>query len=82
MGLDVEFLLHHQLRRHIVEAIIEHRKLITEATNRKVSNEEWRPLNLQTATVSFGIERTRGIMGLLIFRMAKNLKQTIFLRRF
>ena len=52
MGLDVEFLLSHQLKRYIITSIIEHKNQITEATSRKVAMEEWRQLNLQNTTVS------------------------------
>ena len=78
MGLDVEFLLQHQLRRHIVEAIIEHRKLITEATNRKVSNEEWRPLNLQTATALEKLKDEMASLGLGSF--SQYCKEPCFVR--
>ena len=78
MGLDVEFLLQHQLRRHIVEAIIEHRKLITEATNRKVSNEEWRPLNLQTATALEKLKDEMASLGLASF--SQYCKEPCFVR--
>ena len=50
MGLEVEFMLNHQLRRHILESIMKHRNQIAEAIARKAAMEEWRPMNLQTAS--------------------------------
>lgn len=78
MGLDVQFLLNHQLRRHVVEAIIENRKLITEATNRKVANEEWRPLNLQTSTALEKLKEEMSSLGLASF--SQYCKEPCFVR--
>ena len=52
MGLDIEFILNHQLRKPVLAAIIEHKNQIQEAIGRKAAMDEWRPLNLQTTNVS------------------------------
>lgn len=67
MGLDVEFLLAHLMRRHIVEAIINHRKLIADGTQWKHSNEEWRPLNLQTPTALEKLKEEMSALNLTTF---------------
>ena len=53
MGLDIEFILNHQLRKPVLAAIIEHKNQIQEAIGRKAAMDEWRPLNLQTTNVSY-----------------------------
>ena len=52
MGLDIEFILNHQLRKPVLAAIIEHKNQIQDAIGRKAAMDEWRPLNLQTTNVS------------------------------
>ena len=67
MGLEVEFMLNSQLRRHILESIMKHRSQLVEAVSRKATMEEWRPMNLQTVNAIDKLKEEMAQAGLVNF---------------
>lgn len=67
MGLDVEFILNHQLRKPVLGAIIEHKNQIVEAIGRKAAMDEWRPLNLQTSNALDKVKEEMASYGITNF---------------
>jgi len=67
MGLDIEFILNHQLRKPVLAAIIEHKNQIQEAIGRKAAMDEWRPLNLQTTNALDKVKEEMASYGIVNF---------------